>query len=277
MKILFINDAIKQDYMADMIFHGGKSLFGSDFYETNRMWYMYDDLVNKDTLYGRGFTMYGKISKNLYSSLPNTITNLISNKFFDKIIYSSIWRCAKYFDLVSEFYNKNDILIIDGEDELNKINHYYVNKGKYFKREYGDKVENVYPINFSIPEELIVNDVDENNKEKLISEIIPNFNKNYNYNNEKDYYNEYYRSWYAHTKKKGGWDCLRHYEIMMNGCVPIFENLSDCPKNTLFFFPKKEIISFSNSSEKNIDKNKFILEYTRKNLTTKNILKHILQ
>ena len=43
---------------------------------------------------------------------------------------------------------------------------------------------------------------------------------------------------FAHTIKKGGWDCLRHYEIMANGCIPIFKDLDKCPSNTLISFPK---------------------------------------
>jgi hypothetical protein len=31
-------------------------------------------------------------------------------------------------------------------------------------------------------------------------------------------------------QKKGGWDCLRHYEIIGNGCMPYFENIEKCPK-----------------------------------------------
>jgi hypothetical protein len=64
---------------------------------------------------------------------------------------------------------------------------------------------------------------------------------------------------------------------MMNGCIPIFEDLDNCPQFTLNNFPKKEIIEFSKSMEMNLEQNKFILEYTRKNLTTKNLIKNLLQ
>jgi hypothetical protein len=274
MNILFVTNASGPDYMSDMIFHGGKSTFGKTFYESRKMWYMYDDLVNKNNLYGRGFTMYGKINSSFYSELPSNINDLIYKKFFDKIIYGSIWRCSDYFDIVSKVYSKDDIIFIDGEDELDRINYNFVNKGKYFKREYLNKIEGVYPISFSVPEELVLTDVTE--KTKLISDIIPNSNKNYSYDNETEYYSEYSKSWYAMTKKKGGWDCLRHYEIMMNGCIPLFEDLDNCPHLTLNNFPKKEIIEFSNSMEMNLDQNKFILEYTRKNLTTKKNFNYIL-
>lgn len=274
MKILFVTNASGPDYMSDMVFHGGKSIFGSDFYESRHMWYMYDNLQNKSNLYGRGFTMYGKVKSSLFSSLPATINELISNKFFDKIIYGSIWRCSDYFDLVSKVYSPKDIIFIDGEDEQDRINFTFVGKGKYFKREYFNKNDGVYPINFSIPEELILPSLGE--KKKLISDIIPNSYKNYSFDNENEYYVEYSKSWFAHTKKKGGWDCLRHYEIMMNGCVPIFEDLENCPINTMVNLPKKEIIEFSKFLSPSNEQNEFILNYVKNNLTTKNLIKNIL-
>jgi len=42
------------------------------------------------------------------------------------------------------------------------------------------------------------------------------------YKNEKDYYQSYQNSIFALSYKKAGWDSLRHYEILMNGCIPLF-------------------------------------------------------
>lgn len=275
MNILFITNASGPDYMSDMIFHGGKSLSGFNFYESKKLSYMYDDFVNKQNLYGRGFTIYGKIPKDQYLPLPDNLTNLLEDKFFDKIIYGSIWRCSDFFHIVNKIYKKEDVLFIDGEDEVDRINYNFVGKGKYFKREYNNNIDGVYPINFGIPKELIIDKLCE--KDNLISNIIPNFNRTYHFEKEEDYYNEYAKSWYAHTQKKGGWDCLRHYEIMMNGCIPIFENLENCPKNTMVNFPKKEVIKFSEEKKINKHQNEFILEFTKKNLTTKNIIQNIIK
>lgn len=273
MKILFITNASGPDYLSDTIFHGGKSVFGESFYETNKLWYMYDDLIGKENLYGRGFTMYGKLPSNSYSSLNNPIVELINEKYFDKIIYGSIWRCSDYLDIVLKTYNKNDIIFIDGEDN-GEIKHDMVNKGLYFKREYYSQIEGVYPISFSIPEELILKTPP--SKTKLISDIIPNFNQNYNYHDENEYYTEYSSSCYGVTMKKGGWDCLRHYEIMMNGCVPIFEGLIDCPQLTLTTLPKTELIKMGQSKECNSEYTDFILDYTKNNLTTKHMINKII-
>ena len=42
---------------------------------------------------------------------------------------------------------------------------------------------------------------------------------------------------------KGGWDCLRHYEILMNGCIPLFLDIKNCPKDTISTLPKKKLIN----------------------------------
>jgi len=55
---------------------------------------------------------------------------------------------------------------------------------------------------------------------------------------------------FAITKKKAGWDCARHYEIIKNHCLPIFENIESCPKNIMTLLPKNllfEINLFYNS------------------------------
>ena len=94
------------------------------------------------------------------------------------------------------------------------------------------------PISFSIPKSKIVKQVPK--KDKMIAYIIPGDQKTYIYDSEKEYYADYQRSYFAHTKKKkAGWDCMRHYEILANGCIPIFENIDSIPPNTMTNFPKK--------------------------------------
>jgi hypothetical protein len=266
MRILFIFNPIGPDYLSDSIFHGGKSLFNIDLYETKRLWYMYDDIQNKEKLYGRGFTLFGKIPAKSYNQLPDKVENLIESKFFDKVIYGSVWRCMDYIDLVSKVYQKKDIIALDGEDHSD-IKNDILDKVTYFKREYYTKTDGVYPISFSIPEELVLPKLTE--KTKLISDIIPNFNWTYTFNNEQDYYNEYATSFFGITFKKSGWDCLRHYEIMMNGCVPLFKDLDQCPELICTTLPKLKLINMSQTKTECIEDNEFILDYTRTNLTTK--------
>jgi hypothetical protein len=150
----------------------------------------------------------------------------------------------------------------------------------------------LFPITFSIPKEKIC-DISIQ-KTKILSNLIPGKVSTYIYNTEQEYYNEYQESYFAITTQKAGWDCLRHYEILANRCIPLFNNINECPINTLFLFPKKllfEAINLYNNkfankkiSELTIEdineyailQNKF-LEYTKNYLTTDKIAKYILQ
>ena len=102
----------------------------------------------------------------------------------------------------------------------------------------------VFPIHFSIPEEKVIRTVSFDElkavKKKWLSEIIPNFDghKGYKYKTEDEYYQNYKESWFAVTCKKAGYDCLRHYKILANGCLPVFPDLDQCLTNTMTLFPR---------------------------------------
>ena len=150
----------------------------------------------------------------------------------------------------------------------------------------------LFPITLSIPKEKIC-DINIQ-KTKILSNLIPGNISTYIYNTEQEYYNEYQKSYFAITRKKGGWDCLRHYEILANSCVPLFIDINECPINTLFLLPKNllfEAIDLYNNkfANKKIneltieDINEYVilqnklLEYTKNYLTTDKIAKYILQ
>lgn len=100
----------------------------------------------------------------------------------------------------------------------------------------------IFPLAYCIPDECIVDDATDCVKSNLIIEMnSSNSSGNYRFNKEQEKeYNDLYRaSRFAETKKKGGWDCLRHYEILANGCIPVFENIIDCPQDSLVTFPKE--------------------------------------
>lgn len=163
-------------------------------------------------------------------------------------------------------------------------------KNKRYKKETFQQKSNIFPITFSIPECKIIKSIPE--KKKLISNLIPGVLSTYIYNNENEYYKEYMSSIFATTTKKGGWDCLRHYEILACGSIPYFPFLENCPYNTLNLFPKDLIIDgnflyiklknkkFNELNDKELEEcnllsNK-LLDYTIQNLTTKKMTQYIL-
>jgi hypothetical protein len=144
----------------------------------------------------------------------------------------------------------------------------------------------IFPLSFCIPDECIVDSIPQ--KTCLLASLIPGDTSTYIFNKYKENeYNEMYRtSRFALTKMKGGWDCLRHYEILMNGCIPLFENLKECPKYTLTTYPKElndeayELYNNWSDNDTNIQKydilcSKF-LEHTKTYCSTKSTAKYFL-
>lgn len=277
MKILHINNFNYPDYQNDMIYHGGKSIMSDDYESSSPAFYMHQDYPNISQLYGRGFTIFGKLPPVINKN--NETIYKIENRYYDYIIYGSIFRDSSYFDLVSKHYDKNKIIFIDGEDHTGIHNH-FINKGHYFKRELiHDENSTLHHIGFGIPESSIKQDYA---KDQILSKMNPLDKSSYVYNTEEDYYNEYSRSFFAVTCKKAGWDCLRHYEILMCGCVPYFINLTQCPANTLKHFPKEILIKYYDKYSDRVSKSYFeilskLQEFLINNCTTKNIFKSILE
>lgn len=142
----------------------------------------------------------------------------------------------------------------------------------------------IYPISFSVPSCKVVEKVPQKNRSFPIS--APRRwrgKRKYPFEKEEDYYKDYKESFFAYTKRKSGWDCMRHYEILANGGIPIFENPEQCPENTMTNFPwgiLKEAYSKLDINNLNKDLyNKFceeLISYTRENLTTISAAKYIL-
>ncbi len=145
-----------------------------------------------------------------------------------------------------------------------------------------------FPIGFSIPECKIVQQIPE--KDRDFAYIVPGDLNTYIYNFEAEYYTDYQRSYYAITREKAGWDCMRHYEILANGCIPYFLDIDKCNPNTMTFLPKeliKEAMNLDGVSYGKIDHTKFnyvkyhellnkLLDHTRKYLTTRAMSQYIL-
>jgi hypothetical protein len=164
---------------------------------------------------------------------------------------------------------------------------------KVFKEVFIDsplKTARLYPITFSIPDCKIVSSIPL--KTKLLSTIIPGDRSTYTFNNETDYYNEYKSSMFAITTKKSGWDCMRHYEIIANGCIPYFPNIEACPPNTMALLPKNLLIKANTLFNKLLNKannmnnedineylllNADLLNYLKTQLTTRSIANYVLE
>jgi hypothetical protein len=211
--------------------------------------------------------------------------------FPEEIVISAIFNKPVYRQLLySNNYIGNKLYIHE-----NKINEAEArNSGYYFHHKNYKNIKNeldynsnksIHPFSFYIPDECIVTEIPE--KTRLLASIIPGDLSTYIFKNkEKEYNDMYKKSRFALTKKKGGWDCLRHYEILMNGCIPLFENLNNCPSYTMTTYPKHLNAQAYDLYNNWIENDEFInkynellnkyLEHTRNNCTVTQQTKYFL-
>jgi hypothetical protein len=286
MKILYITNHIDiakasggfiNDYQNDLVFYGLRELFGDDVVDSTQIVSLYKEYENKihpQHLWG-GMTTFWLIEENNIDRID--IEEKIKDKYYDLIIYGAIKRCKNYYDLVSKVYPLNKIILIDGNDEP-ELDPLYT-KHLYFKRELQEKHPNLLPITFCIPTCKLSTPI--KNKTQEYATCIPGQPETYLFKDEKSYYEDYQKSYYGVTMKKAGWDAMRHYEILGNYCLPYFIGLEDCPESTLANLPKDLLLEGRNLV-KNFDESKYfiilneVFEYTKNNLTTKNIANYIL-
>ena len=247
MKILYVTDhrqiaiasgGFISDYLNDLTFFGLKELFGDDVIDSTpiiSLYKEYKDQIHPMYLWG-GMTSFWLLDKN--TADRSNIKEKIQDKYYDLIIYGAIKRCRDYYDLVSKVYPDNKVILLDGNDD-SEVDQLY-QKHLYFKRELRQDHKNLLPITFSYPTHYLAKP--NKNKTQQYGTVIPGRKETYVFDNEKDYFEDYQKSYYGVTSKKAGWDCMRHYEIMGNYCLPYFPDMKDCPKNTLFNFPKELII-----------------------------------
>lgn len=266
--LIFANTT--EDYLQDSIIHGFKKLLGANAVEFPTKHILYDDYTKTQAIRGKGFTLYSLLDKNLKPSENINIEQCLRSNYFDIIIFSSIHRqyheFYKHFKLLKN--SKANVWIIDGEDSqrifpfMRKYFRFILNPKPhnhfiYFKRELIFKLsannlaafflnkfnklilpKTIKRISFSIPEEKIVTSLPQKAKmftrhiiDNEVAQHINDANSDYIFNTEADYYLDIQKSKFGITTKRGGWDCMRHYEIAANGTVICFRDLDLKPES----------------------------------------------
>lgn len=240
------------DYVVDCLFHGFRKTFGEDCVDIDKNPLMYKtSKIDLNQFTHKGFSMFGLLD-DITVDRDDSINKLKSN-YFDFVICPihhtnrnnedvvSFW-----VDNLSNFFKPNQIAVVCSDENpgsnafLTKL----LNKCIIFKQEHClPEHEHFYPISYSVPREKFVDDIP--HKELDFAPLMPSFlnrghshASTYIYTDEETYYADYGRSYFGFTCKKGGWDCMRHYEIIAAGCVPYFTDLELCPKHTLLEYPK---------------------------------------
>lgn len=262
MKILFITST-NSDNLEDGLLHGFRSIFGADCVDFPKKEMMYDNFsaVSADQCYGRLFTLWRTLP-----DIPVNRTDIeqrVKKGDFDLIIMGSIHRVQPWYKTLLPYLTKRNTIIIDGEDRNALLRHAAL-RFLYFKRELTPKTgsyffgriipavlysrirlypSHVQPISFCFPKEKIIAGITPNHKTSLFQSHIvdqeikdsPMFRQNthisdkYIFDTEQEYYRDLQQARFGITTKRGGWDCLRHYEIAANGAVQCFRDYSQKP------------------------------------------------
>lgn len=232
-------------YLTDMLLHGLRNKFGDTVVDHSRAWWMYDSEYGPGKLADdvhRTFTIGRTLPDD--SGVDRTdIEDKIKNKFFDLIIFGythNAWD-QDLFEEVTELYDRNQIVFIDGDDRWDAVLPEISEKCMYFKRELFEPSENLYPISFAMPDEKI-DTCPSDDKTAILAPMDPRDPSSYIYKEEAPYYAQYASSLFGVTMKKGGWDCVRHYEIMANNCIPWFLDIEDCPEYVMATLPKAQLV-----------------------------------
>lgn len=248
MDLFFFKDKAGEDYLADLII--GQLLTSKNVAKlyTNRLpEYMFWDYPSNIKLYGNGYTVFRKLNPSLKAKIQiineENLFDFFSAQIADKILYTSVHRrsfpqnhhLADYFGFISKYYDKENIIVIDGEDHTRVIRD-LATQTRYYKRELLPSDYDVAePISFSLPSfQIIPEKID---KEYLLAPCDPRYRPSYKFQTEKEYYNQYLKALFGVTKKKGGWDCMRHYEILACNCLPYFLNIDEKPDTTMNTWP----------------------------------------
>lgn len=96
----------------------------------------------------------------------------------------------------------------------------------------------IHPISFGIPESDIVDCVPM--KTTDFATVVPYREKSYAFGpaDEAEYKRDYRKALFGITRKKEGWDCMRHYEILASGTVPMFIDIDKAPSGVMTHLPK---------------------------------------
>jgi hypothetical protein len=258
MRVIYIT-TYGQDNLEDAVFHGLRSLFGEDCVEYPKKERMYTNFVPPPDLhvYGRLFTLWKTLDD--IDIDRSTVYERIKKGDYDLLIFGSIHRSFPIFKELYQYLDPTKTILLDGED------HVMPRKGTqqfiYFKRELTPKVwyyqyykmiprfvyrslplpSNMRPTAFAIPKEKITGNVSLSDKVHLLpshivdeevrqSDLVTHRSgADHVFTTEHDYYQNLQRSKFGITTKRGGWDCLRHYEIAANGAVVCFRDLDRKP------------------------------------------------
>ena len=255
-RVLFLTES-REDYLADSLLHGLISL-GLEVVDFPRKHVLYAghqvcSVAPQLGVRGHGFTLYGLLPDR--SVDRSFVIQRLEAGWFDLVVIGQIWRqWGQLLDL-APLLQGLPVVLLDGDDDTRLFHRsgtrvrrygwqpFPIRSGLclYLKREWqGDGGQGrrcrVWPASFSIPAEKIRPTYLENKHQRLASHCVDyevaracGLHTSYAFASEEAYYDDLAASRFAVTTKRGGWDCLRHYEIAAAGALPCVKQLGSKP------------------------------------------------
>jgi hypothetical protein len=239
-------DRAQGDYFENMMLIGLRKLLGKDCVDYPRKRILYHNFrdVPRDSLHGRGFSLYHEPMEDIDEKYRD-----LSNQTFDLILYGTVF--ANGMVQLPELEKKCRFkFFIDGNDlyGVAQNNIYVYHNGERlignqqipcFKGQIITENPFVFPTGVGLPESRIL-PIDLGKKTQLFQKSCPahalfrnadeSNRRHHVFHNEDEYYEDLAKSWFGLTCKRGGWDAMRHYEIIAAGTLALFRDYDLRPK-----------------------------------------------
>jgi hypothetical protein len=256
-RLLYITPNV-EDYAADGIFLGLRTLLGEDAVDFPKAEYLYE--TASPAALGRvrsgGFTLYGRLPDPPVDR-DHCLARALAGEF-DLVVFSDIWRTYGLFtEWGPQLHDAGvPLAFLDGSDRVEPYPYagqwwrrrawWFLprahTRGPYFKREVTRwtrwfasylllppplnrwRMPTILPLAFSPKDrEFPSHVVDAELAARLGAQ------ESLVFGGEAEYVADLRRSRFGITTKREGWDALRHYEIAAAGAVPCFRGLSTKP------------------------------------------------
>ena len=255
-RVLFLTES-REDYLADSLLHGLISL-GLEVVDYPRKQVLYEGhqscpVAPQLSVRGHGFTLYGLLADRPVDR--SYVIQRLDEGWFDLVVIGQIWRqWGQILDL-APLLQRVPVVLLDGDDDPRLFHRsgtrlrrygwqpFPIRSGfcLYLKREWHGEASQgrrcrVLPASFSIPADKIRSVDFASKKQRIATHCVDpevaracGLHTSYAFASEQAYYDDLAASRFAVTTKRGGWDCLRHYEIAAAGALPCVLQLEAKP------------------------------------------------
>jgi hypothetical protein len=253
-QVLFLTED-REDYLADGLLHGLSQCAELAVVDHPRKTVLYRDGQRSGPLgvRGHGFTLYGLLEERDVER--SFVPQRLEQGAFDLVVLGQVWRqWGQLLDL-APWLQTVPVVLLDGDDDSRlffrsgtRLRRYgwqpfpiRSRRCLYLKREWRGQGRalgrpRVAATSFAIPASKIrAADPATKTQDFATHCVDPEVGRAlglpsaYAFTSEEAYYDDLNRSRFAITTRRGGWDCLRHYEIAAAGAVPCFRNLEAKP------------------------------------------------